>query len=90
MGNWGVDLQGFFGDAAFLLRRHGAESAHVVQAVGKFDHYDSDVLGHGQSHFLKIFGLLFRLRLVFDLGQLADAIHQLGNDFTELLTDRVF
>ncbi len=78
-GDGGIDVQGFAGDAAARFRAHGAEGAHVVQAVGQLDHDHPQVLGHGQEHLAEVFGLRLQLGVELDLGQLADPVHQLGD-----------
>ena len=90
MGNGGVNLEGFFGNAAFFVGWHSAKGTHIVQAIGQFDQNNPQVIGHGQCHFLEVFGLLFGLRLKFDLGELAHAVHQLGNRVAKLLGDGFF
>ena len=56
-----------------------------MQAVGQFDEHDADVAHHGQQHFAEVLRLCLGLALKSDLGQLGDAIHQLGHCFTKLL-----
>ena len=78
-GDGRVDFQGFAGDAAARFRAHGAEGAHVVQAVGQLDHDDPQIPGHRQEHLAEIFRLGFPLGIELNLGQLADAVHQFSD-----------
>ena len=72
----GIDFQGFAGDAAAFIGSKYAEGAHVVQAVCQLDQDDANISGHGQGHFLKIFGLLLGFRGKFNFAELADAVNQ--------------
>ncbi len=84
VGDGGVDLQGFLGDAAALLAGQYFQRAHVVQAVGELDQDHADVAGHRHGHLLEVFGLRFGLGLEVHLGQLADPVDQFCNGFAEL------
>jgi hypothetical protein len=84
VGDGGVDLEGFLGDApAFFAGQH-FQRAHVVQAVGQLDQDHANVAGHGHGHFLEVFRLRFGLGLEVHLGQLADPVDQFGHGFAEL------
>ena len=61
------------------------QGAHVVQTIGQLDQNDPDIPGHGQHHLAQVFRLLFGLRFELDLGNLGDAIDQLGHFFAEFL-----
>ncbi len=61
-----------------------------MQPVGKLYQNDANVLGHGQSHLLEVLCLFLRLGFKFELGQLADAVHQFRHRFTELLGEGFF
>src|SRR5690606_29356089 len=50
VGDRGVDIESFFGDAAALFGFQRTECAQVVQTVGQFDQNDADVFGHGHGH----------------------------------------
>src|SRR5690554_441858 len=90
VGNRGVDIEGFSGDALALFIRHGAQRAHVMQAVCQLYQDHPDVLGHGQGHFLEVLGLGFSPGAELDLGQLGYAIYQFGDVFPELLAQSIF
>ena len=90
VGNRGVDIEGFSGDALALFIRHGAQRAHVMQAVCQLYQDHPDVLGHGQGHFLEVLGLGFGPGAELDLGQLGYAIYQFGDVFPELLAQSIF
>ena len=83
LGDRRVDLERFAGAAPALDRRHDAEGAHVVHAVGELDHDDADVAHHRQQHFAKALGLRFLPVLELDLVQLADAVDQFGHHLPE-------
>ncbi len=70
LGDGGVDFQGLAGRAAALHRRHDAQGAHVVHAVGELDHDDADVAHHGQQHLAEAFGLGLLAVLELDLSSL--------------------
>ena len=78
-----VDLQCFPGDRAALRRRHRAQRAHVVRAVGQLDHDDADVPHHRQQHLAEALGLRLGTALELDLVELADAVDELGDLGTE-------
>ena len=79
VGDGGVNLQGFTGDATALFRGHDAQGAHVMEPVSKLDEDDPDVLGHRQQHLLQIGRLVLGLGGEVEAGQLADPIHQFGD-----------
>ena len=56
-----------------------------MKAVRQLHQNDPNISGHGQSHLLEVFSLGFRPGPEFDLGKLADAIHQFRNIVAELL-----
>ena len=45
-----IDLERLLGNAVTFVLAHVFERAHIVQAVGKFDHDDADVLCHCKEH----------------------------------------
>src|SRR5690606_22918687 len=85
VGDGGVDVEGFGGDAAAFFSVQRTQGAHVVQAVGQLDQDHPDVARHRQGHFLEIFRLGFGFGAKFDLGQFADAVHQFRDGFAKLL-----
>ena len=69
-------------------RRSGlqvAQRAHVVQAVGQFDHDDADVLHHGEQHLAEALGLAVFGGEYIELGELGDAIDAARHLVAELL-----
>ena len=52
-----VDIERFAGNFVLLAGKHGAEGAHIVQAVGHFDEDYPNVLGHGEQQPAEILGL---------------------------------
>src|SRR5450830_568185 len=88
VGDGGVDLKGFLGDApAFFAGQH-FKGAHVVQAVGELDRDHANIAGHGHGHLLEVFRLGFGLGLEIHLGQFADPVDQFGHGFTKLRLQR--
>ncbi|OPZ64254.1 MAG: hypothetical protein BWY83_03233 [bacterium ADurb.Bin478] len=80
-----IDLTGFQRDASPFFLRQELQGAHVVQTVGEFDQDHPDIADHGEQHFAKVLRLpLFKLHQ-FDLRDLGDPIHQLGDIVAELL-----
>ncbi len=85
----GVDLEGFLGDAAALVRAHHAQGAHVVQAVGQLDQDHPDIAGDRQHHLAEVLRLRLGLGLELQVGELGDAVHQLRDLLAELGVDAV-
>ena len=83
LGDRRVDLQRLARDAPPLDRRHDAERAHVVHAVGELDHDDADVAHHRQQHLAEALRLRLLAVLELDLIELADAVDELGDDLAE-------
>ena len=87
LGQRRVDLHGLAGDAQLLLRRQAVQRAHVVEPVGELDQDDPDVLGHRQEHLPDVLGLLLLVAVGAELGQLGDAVDELGDLRPEALLD---
>ncbi len=85
----GVDLERLARDRAALGRRHRAERAHVVRAVGELDHDDADVAHHRQQHLAEALGLRLGAAAELDLVELADAVDEFRHVATEALGDLV-
>ncbi len=87
IGDGGVDVEGFLGDAGPALLGQVVERPHVVQAVGQLHHDDPDVVHHGEQHFPEV----FRLPLLFgrerDGAQLRDPFDDVGHVGAEGLLD---
>ena len=71
-----VDLERLARDRAPLGRRHRAERAHVVRAVGELDHDDADVPHHREQHLAEALGLRLGAAVELDLVELADAVDE--------------
>ena len=69
----GIDIQRLSRHALLPLFGEEVQRAHVVQAVGKLDDDDADVLRHGDEELAEVFRLLLFLRLEDDLIELGDA-----------------
>jgi len=87
VGDGGVDVQRFLGDAADFLRLHGIQRAHVMEAIGQLDQDDADIARHRQQHLAEVFGLGLRLVFELNLVQLGDAIDQLRDGLAEFSGD---
>ena len=87
IGDGGVDIDGFLGDAAALLGTQHFQRAHVVQTVGQFDEDDANVFRHRQRHLLEVLGLHFGLGAEIQFVEFADAIDQVGHRLAELAGD---
>ena len=87
LGERGVDLHRLAGDALLLLGRQAVQRAHVVEPVGELDQDDPDVLGHRQEHLADVLGLLLLVAVGAELGQLGDAVDELGDLGAEPLLD---
>ncbi len=75
IGQRGVDVAGFGGDALLLLRPQRPEGAHVVQAVRQLHQHDADVAGHGQEHLAQVFRLGFGAIGEVNAAQFGDPFH---------------
>ena len=87
VGQGRVDVHGLLGDAALLVGLLEIKGAHVVQAVGQFDHQHAHVVAHGQDHLADVLGLRLFLVLEDDHADLGDTVHDVGHVFTELVVD---
>ncbi len=85
IGDRRVDLQGLASDATALVRPHGIERAHVVQAVGELDQDHAHIARHGQQHLAEVLRLSLLVGLVLDAVELGDAVHQFGRRLAEML-----
>ena len=85
VGNRGVDLQGFRGNASPFAARHVRQRSHVVRAVGQFDEDDTHIARHGQEHLAEGFGLVFLACVEFQLVELGEAIDQFRHGCTKAL-----
>ena len=64
-----------------------AQRAHIVQPVGQLHQQHADVAGDGQHQLAEILRLLGALGEDFQLGELGDAVHQIGDLLAEILLD---
>jgi hypothetical protein len=80
LGQGGVDIHRFAGDAAALfLALDEMQRAHVVEPVGQLDEEDADVLAHRQEELAQVFRCALVLGHRLDLGELGHAIDQPGD-----------
>ena len=87
VGNGRVDFQCLGGDAHLRVTLHVVHGAHVVRAVGQLDQDHAHIVGHGQQHLAKGFGLVFLTAAELQLVQLGHAIHQMRHGGVEILGD---
>ena len=85
-----IDIHGFLGNAAPAGRFLDVlKGAHVVQAVSQLYQQDPHILGDREDQFTEVLRLLRFLTGEFQPRQLRDAIHQLGNLFSEKTGDLI-
>ena len=63
------------------------QRAHVVQAVGKLDQDDADVVDHRQHHLAQVFGLLLFAGGEVNFADFGDALDDVGDLLAEFLAD---
>ncbi|MEB3242996.1 MAG: hypothetical protein VKO44_05105 [Cyanobacteriota bacterium] len=85
IGQRGVDLARFAGDALLLLGLQGSEGAHVVQAIRQFHQHHPNVAGHGQKHPPQVFRLGLGVIGEVDAAQLGHPLHQRTHLRAEML-----
>ena len=88
IGDGGVEVQRLAGDQAALFRRHDADRAHVVQAVGELDENHAQIPRRRHRHLLEVLGLGFGARLE-DRRQLGDAVDDLRHVVAERAHERL-
>ena len=87
LGKRAVNFERFAGDALALFPVPDViERAHVVQPVGQLDQQDPQILRHGEQQLAEILRLPGFRTGNFELGQLGDAVDQLG----DLRAEQVF
>jgi len=87
IGDGRVDFHGLARHAAALGRRDRLQRAHVVQTVGELDQDDAHVARHREQHLAEVLRLRVLGRLEFDLVELGDAVHQVGDRLAEGVRD---
>ena len=87
VGDRRIDVERLTGDAFLLVGRHRAERLHVVQAIRQLDEDDTNVLDHRQHHLAETFCLGLGPAVELDLVQLAHAVNDERDVFTELRSD---
>ncbi len=81
-----IEIDRLLCDAAALFRLFDiAKRAHVVHPVGQLDQQHANVAGDRQHQLAEIFRLLGAFGENFQLGQLGNAINQIGDLLAELL-----
>ena len=61
VGDRGIDLEGFGGDAATLVSTHGRHRLQIVQTVGQLDKDHAQVARHGHQHLAEVLGLRLKV-----------------------------
>ena len=79
VGNGSVNLERFAADPPPFAGRHITHGAHIVGAVGQLDQDDPHILGHGQEHFSKRFGLVLLTAVELEFFQLGQPVDKFGN-----------
>ena len=78
-----IDVQRLLRHLDLPLFGKEVQRPHIMQAVGKFDDDDADILRHRDEYLAEVFRLLFLAGFEDDLVQLRDA----GNEFEDLLPE---
>src|SRR5215207_8524305 len=81
------DVERLLRDAAALLRLEVLERAHVVEPVGQLDEDDAHVVHHREEHLADVLGLLLLARLVADVGEFREAVHEVRDLLAEGVAD---
>ena len=87
IGQGGIDLPGFPGDAQLLFGLERRDGAHVVQPIGQLDQHHPDVAGHGQKHAAQVFSLGFCVVGEVNAAELGNPLHQGPHLGAEMLFD---
>ena len=87
VGQRGVDVEGFTGNLVLLAGEHGAEGAHVVQAVGHLDEDDPNVFRHGEQQPAEILGLGRGLVAKDTARDFGESIDYRGYLFAKMILD---
>ena len=74
-----IDVERLAGDLVLLAGEHGAEGAHVVQAVGDLDEDDTDIVAHREQELLECLGLERRSLAEDAAADLGEALHDVGH-----------
>jgi len=74
-----VNVHRLPGDANLFGRLQELQRSHVVQAVGKLDHHNANVLHHGQQHLANVFRLARFRRHHVQAADFGDAFDKLGH-----------
>ena len=82
-----VDVERFAGNLVLLAGEHGAEGAHVVQAVGHLDEDDADVFRHGEQQPAEVLGLGRCLVAEDTARNLGEPVDNRGYLFAEVVFD---
>ncbi len=88
-----VNIQRFARNTLLLFMGEVFERAHVVQAVGEFDHHDANVVDHRQQHFADVLRLARLGRGHIDAADFGDAFDEAGDVRPKSLLnarDRIF
>ena len=56
-------------DSTNFLTLENTQRTHVVQSIGKLYQYDSDIAGHCDGHFLKVFSLFELNAIKLNVGE---------------------
>ena len=90
VGQGSIDVEGFARNLVLLVGEHGAQCAHIVQAVGNLDEDDTDVVAHGQQQLFEILGLRRGTVAEDAAGDFGQSVHNLGNLVAEDVFDVLY
>ena len=83
----GIDIHRLLGDAAALVGFRCSQGCAFVQPVGQLDQQHPDIAGDRQHQLAEILRLLGAFGKNFQLGELGDAVDQVGDFLAELVAD---
>ncbi len=83
----GINIEGFLGDGLAPLLGHGADGAHVVEAIGEFNDDDANIAGHGEEHFAEALGLAVFAVGETDFAEFGDAVNATCDVFAEFFAN---
>ncbi len=87
VGDRRVDVERLARDPLLLLRVHGFQRAHVVQAVGQLDEDDAHVAGHREEHLPEVLRLRVLEGRELDALDLRHTVDQVRHGLAEALGD---
>ena len=85
-----VDIKRFVRHFSLPFRRKKIERTHIMQAVGKFDDNDADILRHGDEYLAEVFRFRLFFRLEHDFIEFGHARNKLEHLVAEFAAHVLF